>query len=106
MALYEYICESCKNGKPFRFELRMPMKDAVQLAPCPQCNKKAKKVFGSFAVTGVAAESIGDGPAPWDDEGGLGDDDPMGGHGHSHDHGHSHGHSHGGMDDLDFDDDF
>ncbi len=100
MALYEYVCESCKNGKPYRFELRMPMKDVVQLSPCPRCGKQAKKAFGSFALVGVAESSVGDGPAPWDDEGGL-DDDPMAGHGHDHGHDHSHGHSH---DDLGLDD--
>lgn len=101
MALYEYVCESCKQGKPYRFELRMPMRDVVQLTTCPRCGKQAKKVLGSFAVVGVAQPGFGDGPPPWEGGDELGADDPMAGHGHDHDHGHSHGP--GG---LDLDDDF
>ena len=89
MALYEYLCPSC--GK--RTEKRMPMSDVLQLIPCAHCGKQAKKTIGGFAVLGRAEASIGDGPAPWDDDGddsGAGDD--FGGGGHSHDFG---GHSHG-----------
>jgi len=89
MALYEYHCSSCGA----RFEKRMPMNDVLQLVPCTQCNKQAQKVIGGFAVLGRAEASLGDGPAPWDDEGG--DDafaaDDLGGHGHSHGPG---GHTH------------
>lgn len=84
MALYEYLCEHCGR----RFEKRMPMSEVVQLTPCPSCKRQARKTIGSFALTGRAEETMGDGPAPW--EGGDGD------LGHGHDHGHSHGHSHGG----------
>lgn len=99
MALYEYVCESCAKGKPFRFELRMPMRDVTQFAPCPRCGKQAKKSLGTFAVVGVADRGLG--PTPWLSEDGDHGDDPMAGHDHGHDHGHSHGP--GG---LDLDDDF
>lgn len=93
MALYEYLCPSCGT----RTEKRMPMSDVLQLVPCAACGKQARKVLGGFAVVGRAEASLGDGPAPWDedgggDDGGFGDD--AGGHGHSHDFG-GHGHSHG-----------
>ena len=96
MALYEYLCPSCGT----RTEKRMPMSDVLQLIPCPKCGKQAKKTMGSWAVVGVAQASAGDGPAPWDSDGGddggdLGDLGGMpdfgGGHGHSHGPG---GHSH------------
>lgn len=89
MALYEYHCSSCGA----RFEKRMPMNDVLQLVPCTQCNQKAQKVIGGFAVVGRAEASLGDGPAPWDDDGGDGGfaDDDFGGHGHSHGPG---GHTH------------
>lgn len=90
MALYEYVCTSCSA----RTEKRMPMSDVLQIIPCGKCGKQARKVIGGFAVVGRAEASLGDGPAPWDSDGG-GDDggDDMGG-GHSHDFG-GHGHSHG-----------
>ncbi|MDZ7728503.1 MAG: zinc ribbon domain-containing protein [Dehalococcoidia bacterium] len=115
MALYEYLCESCKGGKPHRFELRMPMKDAVQFAPCPRCGKQAQKTIGSFAVTGLSKSGMGGDMDFGDmdfgdmdmggmDMGGMGGMDPM--MGHSHDHGHDHGHPHThddlGLDDMDF----
>lgn len=96
MALYEYLCPSCGT----RTDKRMPMSDVLQTIPCPKCGKQAKKTMGNWAVVGVAQASVGDGPAPWDsdggdDDGGLGDlaggADPFGGHGHSHGPG---GHSH------------
>jgi hypothetical protein len=88
----------------------MPMSDVLQSIPCGSCGKQAQKAIGGFAVVGRAAASVGDGPAPWDDEGGDFGDGMDDGHGHSHDfggHGHSHGpggHSHGmpGEDDFDF----
>jgi len=96
MALYEYLCSSCGT----RSEKRMPMTDVLQSVPCAKCGKQARKVIGGFAVLGRAAASVGDGPAPWDDDGDGGDDDggmdgfgggDFGGHGHSHGPG---GHSH------------
>ena len=92
MALYEYECPNCGN----RFEKRMPMTDVLQLVPCPNCKKKAKKVIGNFAVVGRADEGIGDGEAPWDGDGddAGGDDDGLGGMDGFPDLGH-HGHSHG-----------
>lgn len=89
MALYEYICETCQKGKPYRFELRMPMKDVVQFTACPRCGKQAKKAITSFAFVGLAQPGYGDGPPPWEN--------PMGGD--------DHGHSHGG-DGMDMGDDF
>ncbi|MCZ2108007.1 MAG: zinc ribbon domain-containing protein [Dehalococcoidia bacterium] len=102
MALYEYYCAACGT----RTEKRMPMSDVLQLIPCPTCGKQAQKVIGGWSVIGRAQESIGDGPAPWEDGGDSGDGPEGGidhGGGHSHDwggghHGHSHGghsHSHG-----------
>lgn len=94
MALYEYICTSCGAHT----EKRMPMSDVLQAVPCAACGKQARKAIGGFAVVGRAEASLGDGPAPWDSEGGddgagLGDfgDDMGGGHGHSHGPG---GHTH------------
>lgn len=95
MALYEYVCSACGA----RTEKRMPMSDVLQLIPCGKCGKQAHKAFGGFALVGRAEASVGDGPAPWDSDGGDDDggmpgmpDDMMGGgHGHSHGPG---GHSH------------
>ncbi len=94
MALYEYQCVACGT----RTEKRMPMSDVVQSIACPKCGKTATKMIGQFAVVGISEPSIGDGPAPWDDDGGDfgGDDDfgmggDFGGHGHSHGPG---GHTH------------
>jgi putative FmdB family regulatory protein len=89
MALYEYHCPGCGA----RFDKRMPMSDVLQLVPCPTCGKQARKTIGNFAFVGRAEEGLGDGPAPWDSDGG-GDDDFGGGDdfgGHSHGPG---GHSH------------
>lgn len=97
MALYEYLCPSCGT----RTDKRMPMTDVLQTIPCPKCGKQAKKTMGNWAVVGVSQASVGDGPAPWDSDGGDDDGgdfgdlgggaDPFGGHGHSHGPG---GHSH------------
>ncbi len=66
----------------------MPMSDVLQVVPCASCGKQARKVIGGFAVVGRAEASLGDGPAPWDGDGGADDggglDDDFGGHGHSH----------------------
>jgi len=76
----------------------MPMSDVLQAIKCPKCGKQARKTIGSFAVVGVSDADFGDGPAPWDSDGGGDDDfggmgggDDFGGHGHSHGPG---GHSH------------
>lgn len=90
MALYEYRCPDCGTST----DRRMPMSDVLQVIPCPSCGKQARKVLGGFAVVGIAEAGIGDGPAPWDDDGFDGGDDFGGDHGHSHDFG-DHGHSHG-----------
>ncbi len=103
MALYEYHCPECGE----RFEKRMPMGDALQLAPCPGCGAQARKIIGNFAVVGRAEAGEGDGPAPWEDggdgEGAGGGDgevdaggmDDLTHQGHSHGPGgHSHGHPH------------
>ena len=90
MALYEYLCSSCKN----RFEKRMPMADVLQLVPCPKCKKQAQKVLGGFAVVGRSSsdfDSFGDDGGGDDDDFGGGGGDDFGGHGHSHGPG---GHSH------------
>ena len=92
MALYEYQCSECGTLT----EKRMPMSDVLQVIPCPACGKQAKKSLGGFAVLGRAEAGIGDGPAPWDSDGGMGGlGDDMGMGGHSHDFGGDHGHSHG-----------
>jgi putative FmdB family regulatory protein len=95
MALYEYQCKSCGA----RTEKRMPMSDVLQSVPCSACGKTATRVIGNFAVVGRAEAGIGDGPAPWDSDGGdddmgmggMGGMDDFGGHGHSHGPG---GHTH------------
>lgn len=92
MALYEYLCNKCGA----RFERRMSMSDVLQVVPCTACDGQARKTLGGFAVVGRAQSSPGDGPAPWESDGG-GDDggDADGSFGtHGHDHG-GHGHSHG-----------
>ena len=99
MALYEYVCGACGTS----FTKRMPMADVVQSLPCTSCGKTARKAIGGWAVIGRASAGVGDGPAPWDSDGG-GDDDgggdfgggdfgggDFGGHGHSHGPG---GHTH------------
>ncbi|MEP7216906.1 MAG: zinc ribbon domain-containing protein [Anaerolineaceae bacterium] len=97
MALYEYVCSACGA----RTEKRMPMSDVLQIVPCAKCGKQARKAFGGWAVVGRADASVGDGPAPWDNDGGDDDSgnmsgmpDDIAGGGHSHDFG-GHGHSHG-----------
>lgn len=93
MALYEYACAACGT----RTEKRMPMADVLQSIPCPKCKKLARKVIGGFAVVGVSDASVGDGPAPWDDDGGDSDAGMDAGAGMDFGHGHSHGpggHSH------------
>lgn len=94
MALYEYLCPACGA----RTERRMPMSDVLQAVPCSSCGQLARKVIGGFAVVGRAEASLGDGPAPWDDDADDGGDDmgDMGGLGHSHDFGHGHSHGPGG----------
>lgn len=93
MALYEYVCAACGAHT----EKRMPMSAVLQVVPCSKCGKQAKKAIGGFAFVGRASASVGDGPAPWDDDGGDGGDDfgggmdDFGGHGHSHGPG---GHTH------------
>lgn len=75
MALYEYQCADCST----RTEKRMPMAEVKQSIPCPKCGKDAKKMIGQFAVVGIADAGFGDGPAPWDaDGGGMGGDDDFG----------------------------
>jgi putative FmdB family regulatory protein len=91
MALYEYHCKACGT----RTEKRMPMSEVSANIPCPKCGKQASKMIGQFAVVGRAESSLGDGPAPWDSDGGDDDfgmgDMGMGDHGHSHGPG---GHTH------------
>ncbi len=90
MALYEYLCPACGA----RTERRMPMSDVLQLVPCSQCGKQARKIVGNFAIVGRSEPGLGDGPAPWEDRG---DDDGFGdalgdmGSGGDFGHGHSHG---------------
>ncbi len=45
MAIYEYVCESCKN----EFDLMRPMKEADQPAACDTCgSRKTKRKLSLF----------------------------------------------------------
>ena len=96
MALYEYFCKKCEVS----FEIRMPMAEVTQFSPCPNCDERASKVLGNFALVGRVEASSGDGPAPWEDESASSSADnsstdlpDLGGHSHGHSHGPG-GHTH------------
>ena len=45
MAIYEYRCGSCGT----EFELRRPMSEASEAAPCPKCGGAGSKLPSVFA---------------------------------------------------------
>ncbi|MBI2848162.1 MAG: zinc ribbon domain-containing protein [Chloroflexi bacterium] len=45
MPIYEYKCPKCE----FKFELRRPMNEANEDAPCPRCQNKAERTFSTFS---------------------------------------------------------
>jgi putative FmdB family regulatory protein len=61
MAIYEYVCESCKN----EFDLMRPMKEADEPAACQTCgSRKTKRKLSLFnaqsggkSVAGTSAPS-------------------------------------------------
>jgi putative FmdB family regulatory protein len=61
MAIYEYVCESCKN----EFDLMRPMKEADEPAACGTCgSRKTKRKLSLFnaqsggkSVAGTSASS-------------------------------------------------
>ena len=40
MAIYEYLCACCQ----LKFEVRRPFSESAEPAPCPRCQKLARKV--------------------------------------------------------------
>ena len=46
MPLYEYTCPDCG----LKFEKMRPISCAAEDAPCPRCQKPAKRVLSSFAA--------------------------------------------------------
>ena len=44
MAVYDYVCPSCR----MEFELMRPMSEADKAAVCPNCNSKAQKLVSGF----------------------------------------------------------
>jgi putative FmdB family regulatory protein len=61
--LYEYRCKTCDD----RFELRRPMAEADDPAPCPDGHADTVRLLAAFAATGrasaTAATSVGSMPA-------------------------------------------
>ncbi|WP_117000694.1 FmdB family zinc ribbon protein [Desertimonas flava] len=55
MALYEYRCRTCDE----RFEVRRPMAEANDPAPCPRGHTRTVRLLSSFASV-----SAGAAPAP------------------------------------------
>jgi putative FmdB family regulatory protein len=61
MAIYEYVCEACKN----EFDLMRPMKEADEPAACQTCgSRKTKRILSLFnalsggkSVAGTSAPS-------------------------------------------------
>jgi putative FmdB family regulatory protein len=45
MPIYEYVCPDCN----LKFELLRPLSEASQVAACPRCQNKAKRVFSTFS---------------------------------------------------------
>lgn len=51
MALYEFHCPECTSN----FDLRRPMAEADDLAPCPECGSLlTERVFTAPAIAGRA----------------------------------------------------
>lgn len=44
MPIYEYFCFKCE----LEFELKRPLSDAGEPAPCPQCGSLAQKLVSGF----------------------------------------------------------
>ena len=45
MPIYEYVCSDCSS----KFELLRPLSEADQEAPCPHCQKPARRKMSTFA---------------------------------------------------------
>jgi putative FmdB family regulatory protein len=58
VALYEFRCKTCDD----RFEVRRPMAEANDPAPCPQGHTKTVRVLSNFGM--MSAGSAGPPAAP------------------------------------------
>lgn len=59
MPIYEYFCPRCN----FKFELLRPLSRVDEVASCPHCHNKARRVFSSFASLAEDSEET---PTPND----------------------------------------
>ena len=53
MPIYEYVCPKCN----IKFELKRPLSESGEDAPCPQCHSSAKRVFSTLSI--VAKDGFG-----------------------------------------------
>ncbi len=58
MPVYEYQCSQCKH----KFDLKRPMSQAHEDAPCPRCQSQAKRVF---STAGSFAKDMSELPSSW-----------------------------------------
>lgn len=57
MAVYEYLCPSCRK----EFELMRPMSESKKPAKCPKCGSKAQKLMSGFgSKTGESIQPAGE----------------------------------------------
>ena len=53
MPIYEYVCPKCN----LKFELKRPINEAGEEAPCPHCHSSAKRVFSTLSI--IAKDGFG-----------------------------------------------
>ena len=44
MPVYEYLCDRCQQ----KYELRRPMSERDEAAPCPNCGQAGKRQISTF----------------------------------------------------------
>ena len=47
MPIYEYYCDKCKQV----FELKRPMSEMSDPAPCPKCTESGRRLISVFGAT-------------------------------------------------------
>lgn len=60
MPTYEHRCRTCDS----RFEVRRPMAEAGDPAPCPAGHHDTVRLLSTFAAVGTDRSAPGPGPAP------------------------------------------
>ncbi len=45
MPIYEYVCPKCEE----KFELKRPMSQSSEAAPCPHCRQSSARILSAFA---------------------------------------------------------